>query len=143
MSVSLDVEKLKRQHAQYIQKLNDVIEQTMKEAGEQVKQEVADTSAFQGTVLRKTVKVSRLTKYSFQTSMDSKVAVYMNDGTRPHEIRARRVKFLRFQHFGITVFRKRVYHPGTQATHFFDEANQSAFIDMIAKLNERIAALKF
>lgn len=47
---------------------------------------------------------------------------YEHDGTRPHEIRARRKKALRFILDGQVVFRKRVWHPGTTGTLFLTMA---------------------
>lgn len=41
-----------------------------------------------------------------------------HDGSRPHEIRARHRKTLRFTVGGVVVFRTRVWHPGTSGTHF-------------------------
>lgn len=43
-------------------------------------------------------------------------------GTKPHEIRARRAKFLRFVQNGRVVFRKSVHHPGTEPRPFFNQA---------------------
>lgn len=47
---------------------------------------------------------------------------YEHDGTRPHEIRARRKKALRFIVDGQVVFRQRVWHPGTTGTLFLEMA---------------------
>lgn len=44
--------------------------------------------------------------------------VYVVNGTRPHIIRPRRAKALRFQMDGRTVFAKIVHHPGTSANNF-------------------------
>lgn len=41
-----------------------------------------------------------------------------HDGSVPHEIRARRRKALRFTVDGQVMFRSRVWHPGTEGTHF-------------------------
>ncbi|WP_329173335.1 hypothetical protein [Streptomyces sp. NBC_01477] len=43
---------------------------------------------------------------------------YVLDGTRPHVIRPRRARALRFQSGGSTVFAKVVYHPGTRPNNF-------------------------
>lgn len=45
-----------------------------------------------------------------------------HEGSRPHEIRARRRKALRFIQGGHVQFRTRVWHPGTKGTHFLTEA---------------------
>jgi hypothetical protein len=47
-------------------------------------------------------------------------ASYTNDGTRPHIIRPRRARALRFRVGGRVVYARVVHHPGTRATHWFD-----------------------
>lgn len=47
---------------------------------------------------------------------------YEHDGTKPHVIRARRKKALRFMINGQVVFRKQVKHPGTTGTLFLTMA---------------------
>lgn len=47
---------------------------------------------------------------------------YEHDGTKPHIIRARRKKALRFMINGNVVFRKQVQHPGTTGTLFLTMA---------------------
>ncbi|MEU4584873.1 hypothetical protein AB0F92_22700 [Kitasatospora aureofaciens] len=47
---------------------------------------------------------------------------YVVEGTRPHIIRPRRAKALRFEIGGRTVFAKVVHHPGTRANPFLQRA---------------------
>lgn len=47
---------------------------------------------------------------------------YVLNGTRPHVIRPRRAKALRFDIGGRTVFAKVVHHPGTRPRDFMSEA---------------------
>jgi hypothetical protein len=47
---------------------------------------------------------------------------YVLQGTRPHLIRARRARFLRFEVGGQVMFRKVVHHPGTRANPFLQRA---------------------
>ena len=49
-------------------------------------------------------------------------ARFENDGTRPHIIKARRKKALRFVQGGQIRFAKQVHHPGTRGSHFLDRA---------------------
>lgn len=49
-------------------------------------------------------------------------APYVNDGTRPHQIRPKRAKALRFKVGGRTVFAAVVNHPGTKPNPFLDRA---------------------
>lgn len=47
---------------------------------------------------------------------------FVLDGTRPHIIRPRRAKALRFEVSGRVVFSKMVRHPGTRANNFLGRA---------------------
>lgn len=49
-------------------------------------------------------------------------APYVNDGTRPHKIRPKTKKALKFRVGGKTVFAAVVNHPGTKANPFLDRA---------------------
>ena len=53
---------------------------------------------------------------------DVSYAAYVNDGTRPHTIRPRTAKALRFVVGGRVVYAKVVHHPGTRARPFLDRA---------------------
>lgn len=55
-----------------------------------------------------------------------RIAVYMNDGTRPHIIAARRKKALRFVQGGAVRFAKSVKHPGTKADPYLEAAQEYA-----------------
>jgi len=81
------------------------------------------------------VKTGRLrgsikSKRSGFFSLRPKVTVYsnvayagfVNDGTRPHTIRPRRAKALRFRVGGRIVYARVVNHPGTKARPFLDRA---------------------
>lgn len=56
--------------------------------------------------------------WAWKISADAPHAAYVEFGTRPHRIDARRAKALRFVQHGRVVFRRSVQHPGTQPTHF-------------------------
>lgn len=53
---------------------------------------------------------------------DLEYAAFVNDGTRPHVIRPRRAKALRFVVGGSTVYAMKVNHPGARARPFLDRA---------------------
>jgi hypothetical protein len=59
---------------------------------------------------------------TWQVVVNSPVGEYLENGTRPHQIRPRNAKVLRFQIGGRTVFARIVNHPGTKATHFLSNA---------------------
>lgn len=50
----------------------------------------------------------------------SDYASYVNDGTDPHTIQPVRAKVLAFPKGGKIIYTKIVHHPGTEATHFWD-----------------------
>lgn len=53
---------------------------------------------------------------------DHPATIYVLNGTRPHIIRPRRKKALRFEVDGRVVYAKIVHHPGTRANNFMAEA---------------------
>lgn len=55
-------------------------------------------------------------------SFNTDYAEYVNDGTRPHIIRPRRARALRFTVGGQVVYARVVRHPGTRANPFLDRA---------------------
>ena len=59
---------------------------------------------------------------SVTVGSDLEYAAAVNDGTRPHVIRPRRAKVLRFSVGGQVVFARLVNHPGTKGTKFLDKA---------------------
>jgi len=50
----------------------------------------------------------------------AETSIFLNDGTRPHEILPRNAKALRFETEGKVVFATRAQHPGTAPDPFFD-----------------------
>ncbi|WP_037899876.1 hypothetical protein [Streptomyces sp. NRRL S-350] len=55
-------------------------------------------------------------------SCDHPATLFVLNGTRPHVIRPRRAKALRFEVSGHVVFAARVNHPGTRANNFLGRA---------------------
>lgn len=73
--------------------------------------------------LRRSRRVSGIrstaTGFSATIQFTAPQAKWTEDGTRPHIIRARRGKVLRFVVGGRTVFARSVHHPGNKGTHWF------------------------
>ena len=67
-------------------------------------------------------------------------AVFVEDDTRPHEIRPRRAKMLRWEQGGEVRFARVVRHPGTRAKPFMGPAAIKAEAALYAKMHERTAA---
>lgn len=57
-----------------------------------------------------------------QTSANAKHAKWIEEGTKPHVIEARRKRALRFVQNGTVRFATRVYHPGTKPRPFMQRA---------------------
>jgi hypothetical protein len=53
-------------------------------------------------------------------------SVFLNEGTRPHELVPKNAKALRFETDGQVVFAARAQHPGTDADPFFDHGVERA-----------------
>lgn len=70
---------------------------------------------------------SRLTsRTSARVTSSAKHSHYVEDGTRPHVIRPRRKKALRFVQNGVVRFAKQVNHPGTKPRPFMKQARDRA-----------------
>ncbi|HEX6518279.1 MAG TPA: HK97 gp10 family phage protein [Nocardioidaceae bacterium] len=78
--------------------------------------------------LRASIRVERRSFFGLRqrwtVGSDVEYAPMVNDGTRPHVIRPRRAKALRFKVGGRTVYAAVVRHPGTRARPFLDRALQ-------------------
>ena len=76
--------------------------------------------------LRASIRVERQSTFGLRqrwtVGSDVEYAPMVNDGTRPHIIRPRRAKALKFTVGGRTVYARVVHHPGTRANPFLDKA---------------------
>jgi hypothetical protein len=76
--------------------------------------------------LRASIRVERRSTFGLRqrwtVGSDVEYAPMVNDGTRPHIIRPRRAKALKFTVGGRTVYAALVHHPGTRARPFLDRA---------------------
>jgi hypothetical protein len=71
----------------------------------------------------------------------AETSVFLNDGTRPHEILPKNAKALRFETDGQVVFAARAQHPGTEPDPFFDhgvERTEEVFVEEIEAALDRI-----
>lgn len=88
------------------------------------KESAATTSLFNdvtGTT-RANIREEMTAPLKGKVTSAGKVAVFLNEGTNPHEIRGKRGGVLRFQVQGETFFRKVVHHPGTKPRPYMDQA---------------------
>ena len=76
--------------------------------------------------LRASGKIQSAGFFSFRpkatVTFDTDYAAFVNDGTRPHIIRPRNARALRFVVGGQVVYAKVVHHPGTRPNPFLDRA---------------------
>lgn len=76
--------------------------------------------------LRASIRVERRSilglRQRWTVGSDVEYAPMVNDGTKPHIIRPRTKKALKFKMGGKTVYAKVVHHPGTRARPFLDRA---------------------
>ncbi len=68
-------------------------------------------------------------------------AGWVNDGTRPHAIHARKAKFLRFTVGGVVMFRRSVMHPGTRPRLFVQSAAGVGQEVLRAAIAQRVESL--
>lgn len=71
--------------------------------------------------LRSSIK-SVISTYRARVETNVKYAPYVHDGTRPHVIRPRRRRALKFNVGGQVVFAQSVNHPGTRSRPFLTRA---------------------
>ncbi|MCZ2439653.1 MAG: hypothetical protein LC119_05695 [Burkholderiales bacterium] len=83
--------------------------------------------------------VGMATKRTVRLSNARRVATFLEYGTKPHIIRARRKQFLRFTVRGRVVFARRVRHPGTKPYRFLYNATDAAGRVLIANLRSDLA----
>jgi len=71
----------------------------------------------------------------------AKHVLFLEEGTKPHVIAARRRKFLRFTVDGVVYFRRKVQHPGTKPRPFMREAADYAEHTLIRFLDDGFSRL--
>ena len=89
--------------------------------------------------LRRSINVGRVTNTSAETIARAEYAAYVEYGTRPHEIRPRNRRVLRWKKGNTYVYARRVNHPGTRAQPYMIPGAQRAINS--AQIRERIIAL--
>jgi hypothetical protein len=88
---------------------------------------------FRTGALRSSIQHGAKAKYSSFVVAGAKHARWVEEGTKPHVIRPRRKKWLRFEQNGAIRFSKKVHHPGTKPRPFMQRAR-----DKVEPLFERL-----
>lgn len=97
----------------------DALAKTLEAAEKVARQSIqASTRTRTGTLLRSFDRFREPAGLRGHLVNRADYAVYVNDGTRPHTIRARNAQFLRFTVNGTTMYRRAVQHPGTAPRPF-------------------------
>jgi hypothetical protein len=91
--------------------------------------------------LGRTIRIGRVTDREAETLATASYALYVHEGTKPHDIRPRKAKVLAFpaagsgtlsgrvKKGGRVIFAKRVRHPGTKANPFMLRGARKAIAD--------------
>lgn len=97
----------------------DALAKTLAAAEKAAKESIqSSTKTRTGTLLRSFDRFRESYGLRGQLVNRAEYAGYINDGTKPHTIRARNARFLRFTMNGTTVYRRVVQHPGTAPRPF-------------------------
>jgi hypothetical protein len=144
MSGPIDLADLKRQHAKALIRVKEAIRASGHDAQTEAKRSIKANSKFKDRTgkLRSTSGggpiLMRRGGALIKITAPKPYASFVEEGTKPHVIRARRAKFLRFVAGGQTVFVKSVQHPGTKGTLFLRDATNAAFLTMGIELRQRL-----
>ena len=110
-------------------KLEDVISREklskfLEESAKFVFAEVKERAPVRTGKLRESIALVKVSDLHYIVGSPLEYAVFVERGTRPHIIRPKRARALRFEVGGETVFAKKVEHPGTKPRPFFERALQ-------------------
>lgn len=139
----VNVPALKKAHQEFLTKLNAVVRKNLIETARTVQDLVIADKSFKGTKLRHSVKYTLPTSTKIKVYTAANHASFVEDGTRPHIIRARRAKTLAFfsETLNRFVYPKSVNHPGTKPTKFFSRAVAGAEQELNTRITEDLRAL--
>ena len=149
MSAPIDISAVHRAHARFIGKQQVTVIRALDEAGKFAEDHVAAHSRFQrrspvGQSLKDATEHKFIRTGSgavVRIFSTKKTAEFLEYGTKPHVIRARRARFLRFVVGGKTVFARKVNHPGTRGTRFLYNATNAGFRILGQQLERDLGAL--
>lgn len=128
----IDLNQLRRIHQRFATRNRAMVDAALKVAQRQAAEHVRNRSTFKR---RKAKSLKDATKGKIIKSRGGRIlrltwpkkyAGYVEYGTRPHIIRPRRRRALRFRVGGAVVFARRVNHPGTKPYKYAWKATHSA-----------------
>lgn|GEM_PF-2338014 len=145
---AINIRGLVKQHKHFVQRLTRALDLSLERSTELAEQHVRRYSKFKQRSVRslknttetRVVRTARGRVVSIKSP--KRYASFVEFGTRPHIIRARKSKFLVFRgRSGALVFRRSVKHPGTKPTHFLWNATNAAYRFSIQDMTERAGRL--
>lgn len=139
----IDLGPIQAAHKGFVSKLNAVVKKNLIETARDVQDAVIADTSFKGQKLRHSVKYTVPSSTKIKVYTAAKHASFVEEGTKPHIIRARRAKTLAFYSETLNrfVFPRSVNHPGTKPTRFFSRAVASAEQNLNARITEELRAL--
>jgi len=90
------------------------------------------------TALRKSIGREPRGEWGWRLVAGAPHARFVESGTKPHVIEARRARALRFVWHGELRFARRVNHPGTKPTHFMRDAAAEVERFLDARMGQHI-----
>jgi hypothetical protein len=105
--------------------------QSLRDSAELAMQLAKNTQAFKDRTGKLRSSIIRVERSEWEQTVkaggsQARYALFVEEGTHPHEIAARRREWLRFEQNGQVRFAKRVHHPGTKPTNFMLSARDKA-----------------
>jgi hypothetical protein len=139
----IDLGRLKRSHRWLADEIRGAAVDAMQAAGEEAQRYVASSAV---PFTHRSGAIAKGTRYRIVRTSNGAVlkirntaphAGYVERGTKPHRIVARRAKALRFVAGGRVVFARSVWHPGTKATWFLRTATERAGVRFLNEFQGR------
>lgn len=145
ITVEIKTDAVKRALEAYAQKLHAVAQDCLVAATDAA--EASARATIRATTTRRTGSLEESWAASWRAPFKrglfnfSDHADFIENGTRPHVIEARRVRYLRFIVNGELLFRRRVNHPGTKARPFTALASAAGQMAMKASADAGVSRL--
>ncbi len=145
---AINIRSLVKQHKHFVQRLDSALSLSLERSTELAERHVQQFSKFKkrsakslkNTTETRIIRTARGRVVSIKAP--KRYASFVEFGTRPHIIRARKAKMLVFRgKSGALVFRRWVKHPGTKPTHFLWNATTAAYRFSFQDMQSRAAAL--
>lgn len=149
MSAPIDLGAVHRAHARFLGRQQVTVIRAADAAGKFAENHVAAHSRFKRrSPVGQSLKDATEHKF-IRTGSGVVVRIFstkdtapiLEHGSRPHVIRARRARALRFVVGGKTVFRRKVNHPGTRGFRFLYNATDAGFRILGQQLERDLGAL--